>query len=459
MASQPTPSLLRPSTLCFDLENVFLSGTLNRFKNPQLVLKSHYGPAPRTPFTGLQTQTSDVRHLLMVHVSDRANELEVLDLDEFALPPDGQDETVHRQVEYLVAESSLAFHYPKGASKSRHTLKVKFRGPVDIATVLTELWALKITVQNASPGIQGHLTASQDPRGLASQPTHHHAPSRYQTPRHVYSRSSPLAIQPNTTDWRSPYFANPAYQLAPSRPPSQLTNHSMSPPTVWPSISPVSQIQRPATTTTGIPGVLGEGVYKISRVSSAPGGRPTRPRMRESMSAFGFYDPRPYTVSKYFDKTLERSDIARLLGRRSFHGEETPEGYDPENSAITDKDSQETANNRLGSLQFSQRSDATTRHSGKIQKVTAAAQGRRKRPAEDGLLRIANLNHEGLLEATKIWEDLIERGRKESKLVSNMDEAQKIWSKYGEDWEKKVNHLAANVAKKMRSEEERIYMA
>jgi hypothetical protein len=181
--------------------------------------------------------------------------------------------------------------------------------------------------------------------------------------------------------------------------------------------------------------------------------------MRESLSASEFHDPRPYTVSKYFQKTLERSDIAHLSGHRSFHGEETPGGHHPEDLATTDKDSQDTTNNGLRSPQFSRGLDATPQDSGKIRKVTATARRKRERSAGAGLLRMANLNHEGLLQATKIWDDLIERGRKESELVSNVDEAQKIWSKYGEDWEKKLNRLAADVTKKMRSEEDRIYKA
>ncbi|KAK0617387.1 hypothetical protein B0T14DRAFT_268200 [Immersiella caudata] len=447
MALHPTPSRLRPSTLCLDLEGVFLSGTLNSFKNAQLVLKSQYGPAPRTPYTGSQSQAPEVRHLLMVHVNDRANELETLDLAQFALPPDSQDESMPHKVEYLAAESSLAFYYPKGASKAQHTLKVKFQGPADIVTVLTELWALNITVQNASPSIQGNLSTNRDVRGFAS-PSTHYPTSRYQTPRQAHGRSSRLAMQPNTPDWRSPLFANPAHRLTPSRPLSQTASQSMSPVNVWPSISPVHQLPRPATTV-GVPGVLGEGVYRIRRMSSAPG---SRPRMREPLGTFELHDPRAYTVSRYFDKTLERSDIAHLFGGRSVQDEGTPEARDLKDSASVADVVRNSANNGLSSLQFYQGPDAMPRDTRTSQKVIAAAQESRQGAADDALLRVASLSQDGLMEATKIWNDLLEMGQKEAELVCNAEEAQKIWSRYGQDWERQLIRLAANVAEKMRSE-------
>ena len=69
----PWPS--RSSILRFGLEAVFLSGSLNSFKDPQLVLKTQVGPLPRVPFTGNRSRVSVTRHVLMVHVKDKANEL------------------------------------------------------------------------------------------------------------------------------------------------------------------------------------------------------------------------------------------------------------------------------------------------------------------------------------------------------------------------------------------------
>jgi len=75
MASHLTLAGQRPSVLRIKLASVHLSGTLNNFKNPQLVLKSQYGPAPRVPYTGSRTRTSGLQHFLMIHVKDKADEL------------------------------------------------------------------------------------------------------------------------------------------------------------------------------------------------------------------------------------------------------------------------------------------------------------------------------------------------------------------------------------------------
>lgn len=57
----------------------------------------------------------------------------------------------------------------------------------------------------------------------------------------------------------------------------------------------------------GVPGVLGEGIYKVSRIGSASSGRP---RIRRTSTILEHQGPRLYTVSKHFDKALSRRDIA-----------------------------------------------------------------------------------------------------------------------------------------------------
>jgi len=68
------------------------------------------------------------------------------------------------------------------------------------------------------------------------------------------------------------------------------------------------------------------------------------------------------------------------------------------------------------------------------------------------LFGAVHLSHEGLLEATRIWDTLIEKGKSEAQSVDNLDEAVKIWSKYAEDWENQLKTLAARVSEKMRIE-------
>ncbi|KAK0641212.1 hypothetical protein B0T16DRAFT_419424 [Cercophora newfieldiana] len=508
MASKPNPSSrLRPSILRFDLESVFLSGSLNSFRNPQLVLKSQYGLAPRVPYTGSRSQTADLRHLLMIHVKDKADELELLDLAAFALSPDPTDQEARYKVEYLASESTLAFQYLKGISETQSTLRVKFQGRVDVISVLTELWALNINVHNASPSSHAGLPINQNPRRFLP-PSAQYPISGRQPPRQIYGRSSPLSASSNTLDWRAPYFANPAYRLA-SRSPSQFTSQSMSPPPVWPSSSPVNQLLRPATTM-GIPGILGEGVYKISRVSSNPG---HRPRARRPSGIPDFQEPRPYTVSRHFDKTLERSDIVHPLGRLSAHDEPNTEkdrgeiasqdvdtlwshresdaaferaakraklapkrGVDRPHQTYHSKTLSAvqgtsglartpapTASNPQGQVaaltdqappaDSSQGSQHTPRESsGKTKTTARVSKDASSRVSDDVLLRTSRLSHEGLLEATKIWNDLMERGRKEAELVENLDEMYKIWSKYGRECQRQFDNLAASFAKTMRTQ-------
>lgn len=74
MSSQGS-SLARHSIIRFDLEDVTLSGSLNKFREPQLVLKTQNLSAPRVPFTGSRARKPIPRHLLLIHVKDKASEL------------------------------------------------------------------------------------------------------------------------------------------------------------------------------------------------------------------------------------------------------------------------------------------------------------------------------------------------------------------------------------------------
>jgi len=159
----------------------------------------------------------------------------------------------------------------------------------------------------ASPVRQVTLTSSQEEHSRSSARAHDFESHLYDRRHYFYSPGSSLPQPSGPTDWRAPYLANPAYHATQSLVPSQLSRQIISPPISWPSRSPVHQAPRPATST-GIPGIFGEGLYKISRVSSAPGARPKSrrpPRLPEPPS------PMFYTVSRHFDKTLERSDLVR----------------------------------------------------------------------------------------------------------------------------------------------------
>lgn len=63
--------------LRIDLKGVILDGSLNRFKDPLLVLKSEPGPVSRGPHPGSQSQNQSAtrRHVVQIHIRDRAFEL------------------------------------------------------------------------------------------------------------------------------------------------------------------------------------------------------------------------------------------------------------------------------------------------------------------------------------------------------------------------------------------------
>jgi hypothetical protein len=183
--------------------------------------------------------------------------------------------------------------------------------------VLWELGELSIDVEHEH-GIQGHSHASgaavygswaPPSLGLASL---YPSPSN---PRHLKSASPSLIALPNSQGRYSTYPEIHPHGAVLQRPPSQ--------PIAQPSLqggqrpwSPAFVPSRPATTL-GVPGILGEGIYKVSKIGSTA---PSRPRVRRTSTVFEHKGPRLYTVSKQFDKTLNTADIlhsskARHLGR------------------------------------------------------------------------------------------------------------------------------------------------
>ena len=270
--------------------------------------------------------------------------------------------------------------------------------------------------------------------------------------------------------------------------------------------------------------MLGEGLYKVSRVTSALG-LPTR--VRRSARLSDFQGPRLYTVSKYFDATLDRSGAVRSLNRHLLgHGGGSDMPTDgaaapwDQNSTMKPSDAfiikktgdEEHSGDYSQSRSISQphtfgagtsQSASISRQSSSSQKLDAASQqraslyqgiavgldrepqcttnyrpasahpqegiataigkpvGKQSRPQAplhidgsritDETLSLAfGYGHEGLLEATKLWEDLMEKGRKEAELVESLEDAHKIWLYHGEVWARQLNDITSMVARKMR---------
>ncbi|KAK4105239.1 hypothetical protein N658DRAFT_393339, partial [Parathielavia hyrcaniae] len=123
--------------------------------------------------------------------------------------------------------------------------------------------------------------------------------------RQLNSSSPPLTLVSTSQGTYPAYLESQSSRVPPQRPPSQPIEPS----------TPLHQGQRPwspafvpsrPASTLGIPGILGEGIYKVSKVGSASS---ARPRVRRTSSVLEPQGPRLYTVSKHFDKTLSRADV------------------------------------------------------------------------------------------------------------------------------------------------------
>jgi len=129
---QPRQSLRR-----FDLASVSINDSLNKFKDPQLVLKTQVDLAPRVPYTGSRARKSVWRHLLLIHVRDKADELEKLDLDAFAVFSKAKTATGDYSLEWYSSENILVFRYPKD------------RGNVRCIPIQLKLWITILLTQAA----------------------------------------------------------------------------------------------------------------------------------------------------------------------------------------------------------------------------------------------------------------------------------------------------------------------
>jgi len=72
-------------------------------------------------------------------------------------------------------------------------------------------------------------------------------------------------------------------------------------------------------------------------------------------------------------------------------------------------------------------------------------------------LRTVLLAHEGLIEASKVWGDLMTRGQLEADLANSLEEKDRILSKYAEEWATRLEKLSASCSRKIRDEGAAIY--
>lgn len=198
------------------------------------------------------------------------------------------------------------------------TLSITLQKRSDLDAVLNELNTLNVYIEYEQavpenilvPGLAGF--GAWVPQAQTIRPVHRLSSD----PRQLSSSSSPLIARPSS---RGQYPTNSeGYLQAASlyRPPSQPTGQTQGVPTGQRPWSPAFVPLRPATTL-GVPGILGEGIYKVSKIGSVSS---NRPRVRRTSTISEHQPAKFYTVSKHFDKTLSRADIlhssrAHYLGR------------------------------------------------------------------------------------------------------------------------------------------------
>ncbi|KAK3381384.1 hypothetical protein B0H63DRAFT_475544 [Podospora didyma] len=306
----------RPWMRRFDLASVFLSGGINRYKNPQLVLKKMIDLAPRRSYTGIRTKTAVWRHLLMVHVKDKANELETLDLSAFALSSATESSNLQYTITCAISEFSLVFRYPKGITNNIRTLTINFQSISDFDTVLRELRGLDLNIETPRSQYEIAPAASDAPLGLLVVPDRHASPifRPISDPGYISHKKSQVAVQSSSQE-----------QYLDGNIPSRhlFTGRSHGTPSII-----TGRDLRSLASTPGIPSILGEGIYKVSRIGSSSD---SRPRRRRSPAIPEFLSKSSYTVSPYFDKCLTKEDIISPLGADSSHevAESIPEPGNP----------------------------------------------------------------------------------------------------------------------------------
>ncbi|KAH6843108.1 hypothetical protein B0I37DRAFT_408020 [Chaetomium sp. MPI-CAGE-AT-0009] len=323
--SQNTPTTRRP-ILRFELTSISIDGKPNAYKKPRLVLKPQLELAPRRPYTGSRPRVPVWRCFLMVHVKDKADELVKLDLDSFKPSPADGNSTIRYSIACSLPDCSLLFQYPGSTESVPATLSITVQNASDFETIMQELSNLGIHAEDEQGSQeQGSLSRPATlrpwaPAGQTLRPTY--TPSGNIRP---FENTSPHLGTGPTLQAQYPSYPERHLYSSLQRPPS----HPLEPPTniqagqrPW---SPAFVPSRPATTL-GVPGILGEGIYKLSKIGSTSSGRP---RVRRTTTPIEQQGHRLYTVSKHFDKTLSRADIlhatrGRYLGRglsSSFQGE------------------------------------------------------------------------------------------------------------------------------------------
>ncbi|KAK4461842.1 hypothetical protein QBC42DRAFT_287139 [Cladorrhinum samala] len=482
----------RRPVLRFELEQVRLGERPNAYKKPQLVLKPQLELPAREIYTGVQPRRIPIwHHYLMVHVKDKADELVKIDLNDFSQPSNMSVAPVSQHSVFaFLSELSVVFEYPDGMRNATATLKVTFKNPSDFEAVLSELRKLDIRVTYDQPTQQLFASSNYS----ASRPPPISERSHVDYSRQMYNISPPLTVSTSSQDQ---YTSNSDYVPSgyiPARPAIQPALLSTRYP--WPPITTSS----PSSATIGRPSILGQpGLYKISRVSSTSS---SRSRARKASAPPSLQRSQSYAVPSHLDRAMGRrsmilprrpTNVAALnpIDHLSARVDEMERRLQPQNETMSLPLQRFSRTSSLGgalnrtrgltmqtldpihdesdvSPSLNELAGDTTRHASyQSESITnnMAIIGKNfgeldhRQPEPDRpmiqqpntlqLLQLSQIQHEGFLEASNVWNEFMEMAEKETKLIDNLEERLRILSKlepeFRRNWDRVVSSTVRNM--------------
>ncbi|KAK4201074.1 hypothetical protein QBC40DRAFT_325155 [Triangularia verruculosa] len=544
--AKPTSQPRRP-ILRFELQDVRFNGRASLYKDPQLVLKPQLDLIPSKPTNGSRLRMPVWRHYLMIHVKDRAEELVKLDLADFQQSEEQVNAEPERSIHCAHHEPILYVRYPTSTQDGFTILQVTLKVASDFESVLKELGDLGITIgsyqQEAAP-YQTH----QDPFWGQShgQPPnsyyyHHPSPSPMPGPLQMgmlpysYSPSPPCPDTPTPSYQAIPSSAYPAtpyssYGVAPNPLYSATPSHfyaaapsppypaTPTPPYQYPNpaglpnqgqiggyhsqghwSSPMGP--SPAGTATGIPGMLGPGIYKVTKLASSSTSRSKtrKGKISRSLLESGRFDrgkysgDSPSTIQALSSRTSSQNsslgpsqvdpDSRRGLQRSQSVYTESQETTSQASTLVTDD--YDPSTRAFGGLripeeeetrdEFSQQTAIATTVSRQPNKVAIVTPSQfnsstemvpcrtpqqnnkalsPKKISPRALLQLSKIQHEGLIDATRLWNEMMGKARRAINGVNDGDEAFYVLCQFKEEFKKRWDRVVASTLREMKEVED-----
>ncbi|KAK4190949.1 hypothetical protein QBC35DRAFT_488619 [Podospora australis] len=464
---KPTIQPRRP-ILRFGLQNMRINGRNSLYRDPQLVIKPQLEIPPRIPYTGAQPQMPRWRTLLMVHVKDKADELVKLDLADFRFSPGPTTENrgPQRFIRCLYSQASITIQFPSSNGYCTLSFALKIS---ELDSFLAEMRALNIIVD------LGH-TRNDNPREITprgyfdtSEGNSPATPRPHASEQQRYHMSPPLSVTSAPRSQYTSYSTVPQGSITSSRSDSQNGWH------------PAIKLPRP----TPSPGILSPGLYKVSKVTSSLAS--SRQRAKKPVALLNYDGSRlhadPSVRGQLFGTQTARSSPVQAAPRKEHTlnwilSQDPPElartpsaefkttdryhppeqEYQQQSPALTQlyttpggpntSHTQSTAPTPINPAPKFVRATVTDVP---FQPTPTPAPIRETRPDPPikrkvdslGLWRISEVSHEGLSEATRLWDEFMEKGRQAMKSSEDPKKALDSLAKYEKEFTHRWNRIVA----------------